>query len=156
MPVDGVSVAQELVLIHIHTSIQDFRQVLEAELSEAEVSVSPVVEEDGQRVTSLVEFGSADNPQVLQGKIIKLVQRHQHVTRHLPDRLEERQVAVAFDTCDFQITHDHFTVLVELAKSFVLLVQIRQRAEFVIGPGTDSALYMHQQIDLGSWPRYRM
>lgn len=60
-------------------------------MSKAEVGISSVVEKDGQSVASFIEFSATDDPQVLQRKIVKLVQSHQHVTRHLPDRLQRHR-----------------------------------------------------------------
>lgn len=66
---------------------KDTCQVLEAELSEAEGAISSVVEKDGQSVASFIQFSATDDPQVLQRKIVELIQSHQHVTRHLTDGL---------------------------------------------------------------------
>ena len=40
-------------------------KVPQPQLSETEVSVSSVVEEDGERVAVLVQFGSPNDPEVL-------------------------------------------------------------------------------------------
>lgn len=66
-------------------------EVLEAELTQAEVAVSPVVEEDGQRVAVFVQPGPANDAQILQGQIFELIQRHEHVTGHLPNGLQTGQ-----------------------------------------------------------------
>ncbi len=66
---------------------RDTCQVLEAELSKAEVSISSVVEKDGQGVASFIQFSASDDSQVLQRKIVELIQSHQHVTRHFTDGL---------------------------------------------------------------------
>lgn len=51
-------------------------EVLEAKLTETEVAVSAVVEEDGQGVAVFIQSGAADDAQILQGQILKLIQRH--------------------------------------------------------------------------------
>ena len=60
-------------------------EVAEAQLPQAVVPVPPVVEEDGQRVASLVELGAPDDPKVLQRQIVELVESDQHVAGHLSD-----------------------------------------------------------------------
>lgn len=62
-------------------------EVAQAELPQAVVSVPSVVEEDGQRIATLVEFGASDDPQVLQRQIVELVESHQHVAGHFSDWL---------------------------------------------------------------------
>lgn len=62
-------------------------EVAQAQLPQAVVAVPPVVEEDGQRVAALVQLGAPDDAQVLQRQVVKLVEGHQHVAGHLPDRL---------------------------------------------------------------------
>ena len=66
-------------------------KVPQPQLSETKVSVSSVVEEDGERVAVLVQFGSPNDPEVLQGQVVKLVEGHEHVTSHLPDGLHRRE-----------------------------------------------------------------
>ncbi len=63
-------------------------EVSEAQLLQAVVPVSPVVEEDGQRVASLVQFGASDDAQVLQRQLLELVESHQHVAGHFSDWLQ--------------------------------------------------------------------
>ena len=67
-------------------------EVAEAQLAEAVVAVTPVVEEDGEGVATLVQLGAPHDAQVLQRQVVELVQRHQDVAGHLPDGLgtEER------------------------------------------------------------------
>lgn len=62
-------------------------EVAEAQLLQAVVPVPPVVEEDGQRVASLVQFGASDDAQVLQRQMFELVEGHQDVTGHFSYRL---------------------------------------------------------------------
>lgn len=40
-----------------------------------------------------------------------------------------------FNAGNFQISHDHFTVLIVLAQGFVLLIQVRKGAQFVLCSG---------------------
>lgn len=67
------------------------REVLEAELTETEVAVSAVVEEDSQRVAVFVQPGPANDAQILQGQIVELIQCHEHVSGHLPNGLQTGQ-----------------------------------------------------------------
>lgn len=60
-------------------------EVAQAQLPQAVVPVSPVVEEDGQRVATLVQLGAADDPQVLQGQVVELVESYQHVAGDFSD-----------------------------------------------------------------------
>lgn len=46
--------------------------------------------------------------------------------------LKKVQVAVPLDAGDLQVSHHHLTVLVELAQSVVVLIQIGQGAELVV------------------------
>lgn len=62
-------------------------QVLQTELAQAEVSVTSVVEEDCKGVAVFIQLGSADDPQVLQRQVVKLVQGNQHIACHFADRL---------------------------------------------------------------------
>lgn len=48
-------------------------EVAQAQLPQAVVPVPPVVEEDSQRVASLVQFGATDDPQVLQRQVVELI-----------------------------------------------------------------------------------
>lgn len=65
-------------------------EVLEAELAQSKMAVSAVVKEDGEGIAVLVEPCTTDDAQVLKRQIIKLIQSHQHITRHLPDGLEKK------------------------------------------------------------------
>lgn len=51
-------------------------QVFQAELAKAEVPITSVIEEDGEGVAIFIQFCSADDPQVLQRQVVKLVQGH--------------------------------------------------------------------------------
>ena len=62
-------------------------EVFQAQLAQAKVSITSVVEEDCKRVAVLIQLGSSDDPQVLQWQIVKLVQSHQHIACHFSDRL---------------------------------------------------------------------
>lgn len=64
-------------------------EVLQAELTQAKVSVPPVIEEDCQRVAVLIQLGPANDPQVLQRQVVKLVKGDQYVARHFADRLQK-------------------------------------------------------------------
>lgn len=66
-------------------------EVLEAELTETEVAVSAVVEEDSQRVAVFVQPGAANDAQILQGQVFKLIQRHEHVSGHFTNGLQTGQ-----------------------------------------------------------------
>jgi len=63
-------------------------EIFKAQLPQAEVSISSVIEEDRKGVAVLVQLGSTNYPQVFQRQVIKLVQRHQHIARHFSDRLQ--------------------------------------------------------------------
>lgn len=63
-------------------------EVAQAQLPQAEVSITSVVEKNSKGVPVLVELVSTDDPQVLQGQVVELVQSHQHVACHLSDRLQ--------------------------------------------------------------------
>lgn len=60
-------------------------EVAQSELPQAVVPVPPVVEEDGQRVATLVQFGASDDPEVLQWQVVELVESHQHVAGYFSD-----------------------------------------------------------------------
>ena len=60
-------------------------EVAQAELPQPVVAVPSVVEEDGQRVATLVQFGASDDPEVLQRQVVELVESHQHVAGHFSD-----------------------------------------------------------------------
>lgn len=51
-------------------------QVLQAELAKAGVAIPSVIEEDCESVAIFIQFRSADDPQVLQRQVVKLVQGH--------------------------------------------------------------------------------
>lgn len=124
LPVDGISMTQEFVLVHIHPSIQDFCEVLKAKLTEAKVSVSAVVEEDCQSISVFIQPGATDDAKILQGKIFKLIQCHEHIASHLTNGPKKRQVTAAINAGDLQIPHHHLTVLIVFTKGPILLVQI--------------------------------
>lgn len=42
-----------------------------------------------------------------------------------------------FDAGDFEVAHDHLTVLIVLAQGAILLVKVRQRAQLVLRACTD-------------------
>lgn len=46
--------------------------------------------------------------------------------------LQEGEVAVSINAGNLQITHDNFTVLIELPQGAVLLIQVRETAQLVI------------------------
>lgn len=48
-------------------------EVLKAKLTETEVAVSAVVEEDGQGIAVFIQSCAADDAQILQGQILKLI-----------------------------------------------------------------------------------
>lgn len=71
------------------------REVPQTQLTQAKVSVVSVVEEDGKGVVVLVQLCPSDDSQVLQWQVVKLVQSHQDIARHFPDRLQaERGTAM--------------------------------------------------------------
>lgn len=67
-------------------------EVFQTQLAQAGVSIPSVVEEDGEGVAVLVQLGSSDDPQVLQRQVVKLVQGHQHIACHFPDRLRTEKM----------------------------------------------------------------
>lgn len=66
-------------------------EILQTQLPQAKVSVTSVVKKDCERVTVFVQFGPSDDPQVLQGQVVKLVQGHQHIPSHFSDRLRRQR-----------------------------------------------------------------
>lgn len=71
--------------VDIHTC-----EVAQAQLPQAVVAVSSVVEEDGQRISTLVQCDASDDPQVLQRQVVELVERHQNVASHFSDGLQNQ------------------------------------------------------------------
>lgn len=65
-------------------------EVAQAQLPQAIVAVPSVVEEDSQRVATLVQCDASDDPQVLQRQVVELVERHQHVAGHFSDGLQNQ------------------------------------------------------------------
>lgn len=65
-------------------------EVAQAQLPQAVVAIPSVVEEDGQRIATLVQRDASDDPQVLQWQVVKLVERHQHVASHFSDGLQNQ------------------------------------------------------------------
>lgn len=51
-------------------------QVFQTELAKAGVPITSVIEEDCESVAIFIQFGSTDDPQVLQRQVVKLVQGH--------------------------------------------------------------------------------
>lgn len=51
-------------------------QVFQAELAKAGVAITSVIEKDGEGIAIFIQFSTADDPQVLQRQVVKLVQGH--------------------------------------------------------------------------------
>lgn len=62
-------------------------EIAQTKLPQAVEAVPPVVEEDGEGVAALVQFGASDDPQVLQREVFKLIKSHQDIAGHFSDWL---------------------------------------------------------------------
>lgn len=84
-----------------HFQVSLTRQVPQPKFPESKVPILPVVKENGQSISLLVELGPTNDAQVLQGQVFKLVQSHQHIACDFSDRLEGRNYTNTSDMVHF-------------------------------------------------------
>lgn len=62
---------------------------------------------------------------------------------------QEGEVSVVLDAGDFQVAHHYLTVLIVLAQGSVLLLQVREGAQLVLGASTHCKKPEHKQDECG-------